>query len=132
MDYILIRVNHAEINVIWILKMFSQKCHKINMLVYILFTYCISMATCSFNCWKLGLQYVLCQSRKPRLTAMGICCADHATPSNRKCWHLLRLQAAVARSVGIVPLRTKATKFSFFFSMFCDDSNQTFVHCCHL
>jgi hypothetical protein len=27
------------------------------------------------------------RSRKPRLMAMGICCADHATPSTRKSWH---------------------------------------------
>jgi hypothetical protein len=26
-------------------------------------------------------------SWKPRLTAVGIHCADHATPSNRKSWH---------------------------------------------
>jgi hypothetical protein len=26
-------------------------------------------------------------SRKPRLTAMGIRCTDHATPSICKCWH---------------------------------------------
>jgi hypothetical protein len=26
-------------------------------------------------------------SRKPRLTAMGIHCIDHATPSIRKSWH---------------------------------------------
>jgi hypothetical protein len=25
--------------------------------------------------------------RKPRLTAVGICCADHATPSTCKSWH---------------------------------------------
>jgi hypothetical protein len=27
------------------------------------------------------------RSRKPRLTAVGICCADHATHSIRKSWH---------------------------------------------
>jgi hypothetical protein len=42
--------------------------------------------------------------RKPRLTAVGIRCADHATPSTGKSWHYLRRQAAV----GIVPLRTKS------------------------
>jgi hypothetical protein len=26
-------------------------------------------------------------SRKPRLMAVGIRCADHATPSTRKSWH---------------------------------------------
>jgi hypothetical protein len=36
---------------------------------------------------------------KPRLTAVGIRCANHATPSTRKGWHQLRRQAAVARSV---------------------------------
>jgi hypothetical protein len=34
-----------------------------------------------------------------RLTAVGIRCADHATPSTRKGWHQLRREAAVARSV---------------------------------
>jgi hypothetical protein len=38
-------------------------------------------------------------SRKSRLTFVGICCANQATPSVRKSWHLLRRQAAVARSV---------------------------------
>jgi hypothetical protein len=38
-------------------------------------------------------------SRKPRLTAVGILCADHATPSICKSWHKLRRQAAIARSV---------------------------------
>jgi hypothetical protein len=27
------------------------------------------------------------RSRKPRLTAVGIRCTDHATPSIRKSWH---------------------------------------------
>jgi hypothetical protein len=35
----------------------------------------------------------------PRLTAVGIRSADHATRSIRKSWHWLRRQAAVARSV---------------------------------
>jgi hypothetical protein len=39
------------------------------------------------------------RSTKPRLTAVGIRCADHATPATRKGWHELRRQAAVARSV---------------------------------
>jgi hypothetical protein len=38
------------------------------------------------------------RSRKPRLKAMGIHCADHATPSTHKGWRLSR-QAAVALSV---------------------------------
>jgi hypothetical protein len=37
-------------------------------------------------------------SRKPRLTAVAIRCADHGTPSNSKIWHQLRRQAAVSRS----------------------------------
>jgi hypothetical protein len=36
---------------------------------------------------------------RPRLTAVGIRCADHATPSICKSWHKLCRQAAVARSV---------------------------------
>jgi hypothetical protein len=51
------------------------------------------------------------RSRRPRLTVVGIHCADHATPSTRKGWQLRR-RAAVARSVGIVRLRTTATEFS--------------------
>jgi hypothetical protein len=39
------------------------------------------------------------RSRKPRLTAVGIRCADHATPSTRKGRHYLSRQAAIARSV---------------------------------
>jgi hypothetical protein len=45
-------------------------------------------------------------SRRPRLTAVGIHCADHATPSILKSWHQLRRQLAVARSVEF------ATEFS--------------------
>jgi hypothetical protein len=44
-------------------------------------------------------------SRKSRSTAVGIHCADHATPFVSKSWDGFR-------SVGIVRLRTKATEFS--------------------
>jgi hypothetical protein len=49
-------------------------------------------------------------SRKSRLTAVGICCADHATPSIRK---MLALTSPTCgdRSVGLVRLRTEATEF---------------------
>jgi hypothetical protein len=52
-------------------------------------------------------------SRKYRLTAVGILCADHATPL-----YLQKLAVTSptsgGRSVGIVRLRTKATKLSYF------------------
>jgi hypothetical protein len=44
-------------------------------------------------------------SRKPRLTAMGIRCTDHATPT-RKVGNTLSTSGG--HSVGIVCLRTKA------------------------
>jgi hypothetical protein len=47
--------------------------------------------------------------RKPRLTAMGIRCADHVTPSTRKSQHYFADSGG--RSVGIVRLRTKAKEF---------------------
>jgi hypothetical protein len=52
--------------------------------------------------------------RKPRLTAVGIRCADHATPSTRKRLALTSPTSG-GRSVGIVRLRTTATEFSFFY-----------------
>jgi hypothetical protein len=52
------------------------------------------------------------RSRKPRLTAVGIRCADHATPSTRKSRHYFTDSGD--RSVGIVRLRTKATEFMEF------------------
>jgi hypothetical protein len=51
-------------------------------------------------------------SRTSRLTAVGIRCADHATPSIRKKL-ILTLPTCGGRSIGIVRLRTKATEFSF-------------------
>jgi hypothetical protein len=44
------------------------------------------------------------------LTAVGIRCADHVTPSTRKSRHYFTDSGG--RSVGIVRLRTKATEFS--------------------
>jgi hypothetical protein len=49
-------------------------------------------------------------SRKSRLTVMGICCSDHATPPIHKSRLYLRWQA----TVGIVHLWTKAMKFNLF------------------
>ena len=56
------------------------------------------------------------RSRKQRLTAVGTRCADHVTPL-----YLQKLALASptggGRSVGIVRVRTKATEFSFSFSL---------------
>jgi hypothetical protein len=57
------------------------------------------------------------RSRKPRLMAVGIRCADHVTPSARKSWHYFADSGG--RSVGIVRLRTKATEFFFLFISQC-------------
>jgi hypothetical protein len=69
-------------------------------------------------------------SRKPRLTAVGIRCADHVTPSIRKKL-ALTLPRSGGHSVGIVCLRTKATEFSFSVlestMSFLNDSIQTVV-----
>jgi hypothetical protein len=46
------------------------------------------------------------------LTAVGIRCADHVTPSNRKSRHYFADNGG--RSVGIVRLPTKATDFFLF------------------
>jgi hypothetical protein len=51
--------------------------------------------------WKSGSS----RSRKPRLTAVGISCADYALTS----------PSSSGRSVGIVCLRTKIMEFSFIF-----------------
>jgi hypothetical protein len=52
---------------------------------------------------------VAAPSRKPRLTAVGIRCADHVTPSTRKSRHYFANSGG--RSVGIVRLWTKAMEF---------------------
>jgi hypothetical protein len=38
-------------------------------------------------------------SRKPKLTAVGICCADHMTPSIRKNWHFADKRRSLGRLV---------------------------------
>jgi hypothetical protein len=44
-----------------------------------------------------------------RLTAVGIRCADHVTPSTRKSRHYFADSGG--RSVGVFRLRTRATEF---------------------
>jgi hypothetical protein len=51
------------------------------------------------------------ESKKPRVTAMGIRCVGHATPSIRKKLALTSSTGG-SRSVGIVLLRAKPTEFS--------------------
>jgi hypothetical protein len=50
-------------------------------------------------------------SRKQRLTAVGICCADHVTPLYPQKLALTSPTGG-GRSVGIVRSRTKATEFN--------------------
>jgi hypothetical protein len=52
------------------------------------------------------------RSRKPRLTAVGIHCADHETPIYPERLALTSPTSG-GRSVGIVRLRTTVTEFSF-------------------
>jgi hypothetical protein len=40
-----------------------------------------------YSYWVIGMTYWIIGSRKPRLTAVGIRCAEHATLSIRKIWH---------------------------------------------
>jgi hypothetical protein len=63
---------------------------------------------------RVLFEFLICKSlevrsRKRRLTAVGIRCAHHATPSTRKSGHYFADSGG--RSVGIVRLRTKATEF---------------------
>jgi hypothetical protein len=91
-------------------------------------------------CWYMTIVWtfeVTCVSCKPdfhssdliwymwtiwsSLTAVGIRCADHVTPSTRKRQHYFA--EGGGRSVGIVRLRTKATEFSFSFlcGLLCEE-----------
>jgi hypothetical protein len=49
---------------------------------------------------------------KPRLTAVGIRCADNATPRAHRSWHQLRRP-----SIGIILLRTKGHGVCFLFDI---------------
>jgi hypothetical protein len=55
-------------------------------------------------------------SRKPGLTAIGICCADHTTPSTQKSRHCFAGRGG--RSVGIIRLRAKS-RGMWVFCVFC-------------
>jgi hypothetical protein len=58
------------------------------------------------------------KSRKSRLTAVGIRCANHATPLYPQTLALTSPTSG-GRSVDIVRLRTKATEFLFCFVLVC-------------
>jgi hypothetical protein len=60
----------------------------------------------------ISRKYLL-RSRKPKSTAVGIRCTDHATPSIRKLL-VLTSQTSGGRSAGIVRLRAKTTEFVCF------------------
>jgi hypothetical protein len=62
----------------------------------------------------LELKSSVSGSRNPRITAVGIRCADHATPSISKMFTLTSPTSG-GRSDGIVRLRTEATEFESLF-----------------
>jgi hypothetical protein len=53
-------------------------------------------------------------------TAMGIRCADHASPSIHKSWHYLRRQAVVARLVGAPNIIVLIAEMFFLCVLFYD------------
>jgi hypothetical protein len=66
---------------------------------------------CSLSITEELLEWKSSGSRKRRLTAVGIRCVEHATLYPQKL--ALTSPTCGGRLVGIVPLRTKATEFSF-------------------
>jgi hypothetical protein len=66
------------------------------------------------------------ESRKSRLTDVGIRCADHATPSINKKLAVTSVRSG-SRSVGIVRLRTKATEFSLAVFVHSEDGGDIFL-----
>jgi hypothetical protein len=72
------------------------------------------------------------QSRKPRLTTVGIRCADHATPSIRKSWHYF---ANKRRSLGrhsSLADQSHGVFFMFFFLLPTSPSVSIFYNFFHV
>jgi hypothetical protein len=63
----------------WII---SQIYHSI-----LLWNFNLTLLTFSTSPEEFSYLFIHSRSRKPKLTAVGIRCADHATPSIRKGWH---------------------------------------------
>jgi hypothetical protein len=72
-----------------------------------------SISADNFRCKLSVLGFIDIRSRNPRLTAVGISCADHASPSYPQRLALTSPTSG-GLSVGIVRLRKTGTELSFF------------------